>query len=105
LHPSFSGGPRLGHSASDVDSQVYSKRDNNLHLPAGHPSFEAGQHTVDLTGCKQVVLVHVHTFIHQNPQVLLCRAALNEFFSQTVLISRIASTQVQHFAFGFVKPH
>jgi len=36
---------------------------------------------------------------------VLCRAALKEFFSQSVIISGIASTQVHHLAFDLLKPH
>ena len=42
-----------------------------------------------IMGCKHALLAHVKLFIHQNPQVLLCRAALNELFSLSVLMSRI----------------
>ncbi|KAF4792697.1 hypothetical protein TURU_119217 [Turdus rufiventris] len=34
-------------------------------------------------------LLLVQLFIHKNPKVLLCRAAVNEFFSQSVLMSGI----------------
>jgi len=46
----------------------------------------------------------VQLFIHQDPQVLLCRAALNEFF-QALILSGVALTNVQHHALGLVKPH
>ena len=39
------------------------------------------------------------------PQVLLGRAALYEFFSQSIHISGIALTQVQNLALGLVEPH
>ncbi|KAK4826184.1 hypothetical protein QYF61_006128 [Mycteria americana] len=39
----------------------------------------------------------------QYPQVLLCRAALNPFSPQSVLILGIAPTQVEDLAFGFVE--
>ena len=51
------------------------------------------------------LLAHVQLFIHQDLQVLLCRAALSEFFSQSVLISEIASSQVQHIALGLIELH
>jgi len=79
--------------------------DSRLPLPAGHYSFDAAQDTVGLLGCKSTQLVHVPLFIHQNPQVLLCRAALNEFFSQSVYVSGNTSTLVQDVALGLVKPH
>jgi len=37
--------------------------------------------------------------------VLLHRAALSELFSQTVHISEIASTRLQHVALSLVEPH
>lgn len=48
--------------------------DNHLPLPAGHPSFDTAQDTVVLLGCESSLLAHVQLFIHQDPQVLLCRA-------------------------------
>ena len=48
---------------------------------------------------------HVQLFIHQNPKVLLHRAALNELFSQSVDISGIALTQVQDPAFVLAEVH
>lgn len=38
-------------------------------------------------------------------QVLLCGAALTEFFSQPVHIPGITPTQAQHPALGLVEPH
>ena len=70
------------------------ERDNALPLPAGHPSFDAAQDTAGLLVSKSTLLAHIQLFIHQNPQVLLHRAALSEFF-QSVLISGIALSQVQ----------
>jgi len=40
----------------------------------------------------------------ETPQVFLYRAALSEFFSQSVQITEIALTQVQHPALDLVKP-
>ena len=48
------------------------------------------------------LLAHVQLFVHQDPQVLLHRAALNEFFTQFAFISGIFSTQGQHLAFGLL---
>ncbi|KAK4825848.1 hypothetical protein QYF61_003099 [Mycteria americana] len=41
----------------------------------------------------------------QYPQALLCRAALNPFIPQPVLIPGVAPTQVQDLALGLVEPH
>ena len=48
---------------------------------------------------------HVPHFVHNDPQVLFGRAALKKFFSQSVYVSEIASTQVQHLALGLVELH
>ena len=48
---------------------------------------------------------HVQLFIHQYPQVLLGRAALNPFIPQPVLIPGLAATQVQDLALDLVEPH
>ena len=44
-------------------------------------------------------------FVHQYPQVLLSRAALNPFIPELVLILGVAPTQVQDVALGLVEPH
>ncbi|KAK4822534.1 hypothetical protein QYF61_015540 [Mycteria americana] len=44
-------------------------------------------------------------FIHQYPQVLLCRAALNPFIPQPVLTRGVPPTHVQDPALGLVEPH
>ncbi|KAK4806919.1 LOW QUALITY PROTEIN: hypothetical protein QYF61_012640 [Mycteria americana] len=56
-------------------------------------------------GCKRTLPAHVQIFIHQYPQVLLCRAALNPFIPQSVLILGIALTQVQDLVLGLVELH
>jgi len=50
------------------------------------------------------LVAHVQLFIHQYPQVLLVRAALNHFIPQPVLIPGVAPTQMQGLALGFVEP-
>ncbi|KAK4828813.1 hypothetical protein QYF61_000870 [Mycteria americana] len=49
---------------------------------------------VGLLGCERTLSAHVQLFIHQYPQVLLCRAALDHIIPQPVLELRIAPTQV-----------
>jgi len=73
-------------------------------FPWFHPSFVAAQDTVGLLSCKGTPLTYVWLFFHQDPQVLLLRADL-KFFSQTVLVSGVALTKVQHFVLGLVKSH
>jgi len=62
--------------------------------------FDAAQDIVGLQSCKHTLLAHVQLLIHQDPQVLLVRAAVNEFFSQFILVSGM-----QHIALGLVKSH
>ncbi|RMC07383.1 hypothetical protein DUI87_16848 [Hirundo rustica rustica] len=50
-------------------------------------------------------LAHVQPFIGHNPQVLLLRAALSEFITQSVLLSGIFPPQVQDLALGLVELH
>jgi len=50
-------------------------------------------------------VAHVKLFIHQYPQVLFSRAALNPFPPQPVLKPSVALTKVKDLALGFVEPH
>ena len=68
-------------------------------------SFDAAQDTIVLPGFEHTLLAHAQLFAHQDPQVFIYRAALKEFFSQSICITGIASTQVQHHTLGIVKPH
>ncbi|KAK4824907.1 LOW QUALITY PROTEIN: hypothetical protein QYF61_021422 [Mycteria americana] len=88
---------QVGSHQSRVEGQ------NHLPRPAGHTSFDAAQGTVGLLGCERTLLAHVQLFIHQYPQVLFHRAALNHIIRQLVLKPRIAPTQDP--AFGLVEPH
>lgn len=63
-------------------------------------TVDAAKDALGLLDYKCTLLAHVKLFIHENPQVLFCMAALNEFFSQSVLISGIAPTQVQYLDAG-----
>ncbi|KAK4824005.1 hypothetical protein QYF61_009219 [Mycteria americana] len=83
---------QVGSHQSRVEGQ------NPLPQPAGHAAFDAAQDTVGLVGCERTLLAHVQLFIHQYPQVLLHRAALNPFIPQPVWIPGAALTQV-HLAF------
>jgi len=51
------------------------------------------------------LVAHVKFFIHQYPQVLLGRAALNPFIPQPVFVLGIVLTHVQDLALGLVEPH
>ncbi|KAK4821329.1 hypothetical protein QYF61_018234 [Mycteria americana] len=63
------------------------------------------QDTGGFLGCEHTLVAHVQLFIHQYSQVLLCRAALNPFIPQPVLVLGVAPTQVQDLALGLVKLH
>ncbi|KAK4819021.1 hypothetical protein QYF61_024137 [Mycteria americana] len=80
---------QVGSHQSRVEGQ------NHLPQPAGHASFDAAQDMVGLLGCEHTLLAHVQLFIHQYPQVLFCRAALNPFIPHPV----------QDLALGLVEPH
>ena len=58
---------------------------------------------IGFLGCKCTLPAHVQLFIHQYPQVLLCRAALNQFIPQSVLMLVIVLTQVQDITLGLVE--
>ncbi|KAK4810535.1 hypothetical protein QYF61_004498 [Mycteria americana] len=89
----------MGSHESGVEGQ------NHLPQPAGHTSFYAAQDTVGFLGCKHTFPAHVQFFIHQYPQVLLCRTILNPFTPQPVLILGIAPNHVQALALGLVELH
>ncbi|KAK4811117.1 hypothetical protein QYF61_019748 [Mycteria americana] len=65
----------------------------------------AAQDAIGFLGCKRTLPAHVLFFIHQYPQVLLCRAAPNPFIPQPVLILEVAPSQEQDLAFGLVELH
>ncbi|KAK4816043.1 hypothetical protein QYF61_011051 [Mycteria americana] len=77
---------------------------DHLPQPTGHASFDAAQDMVGFLGCKRTLLAHVQLFIHQYPQVLLHRAALNPFIPQLVLIPGVTLNQVQDLALALVEP-
>ena len=78
------------------------KGNNHLPHPTGQPSFDGTQDVIGLLGCKHMLLAHVQLFDHQNSQVLLQRAALSEFFFQSVPISKIALTHMQYLVLGLL---
>ena len=78
---------------------------DHLPQPTNHGFFDAALDTVGFLGCEDTLQAHVQLFIHQYPQVSFGRSALNPFIPQLVLVVRVALTQVQDLAFGFVEPH
>jgi len=73
---------------------------NHLPQPAGHASFVAAQDIVGLPGYESALLAHLWLFIHQYPQVLFGRVALNRFIPHPVLILAVALTHVQDLLLG-----
>lgn len=80
------------------------ERNNYVPLPDGLLSFGASQDTISFSGLDCILLARVKFFIYQNCQALLCRAALNGIFSQSVYESRTALTQLQYLALDLVEP-
>ncbi|KAK4816603.1 hypothetical protein QYF61_018651 [Mycteria americana] len=76
-----------------------STQDDLLHQLPRHRA----QDMIGFLGCKCTLLAHVQLFIHQYPQVLLHRAALNPLIPQSVLTLGIAPTQMQDLACGLVQ--
>ena len=60
---------------------------------------------VGFLSCESTLLAHVLPTIHQYPQLLFGTAVLYLYIPQLVLIMRVAITQVQDLALGFVEPH
>ncbi|KAK4816394.1 hypothetical protein QYF61_016711 [Mycteria americana] len=63
------------------------------------------QDMIAFLSCKCTLLAHFQFSIHQYPQDLLCRAALNPFIPQSVLILGIAPPQLQDLALSLVERH
>jgi len=68
---------------------------NPLPRPTGHPSLDAAHDTVGFLGCRCTLLAHVELLIHQYPQVLLLRAALEPLSAQPALIIGLVSDQIK----------
>ncbi|KAK4824458.1 LOW QUALITY PROTEIN: hypothetical protein QYF61_015836 [Mycteria americana] len=92
--PSCAEGPELDTALQVRSHQSRVEGQNHLPQPAGHASFDAAQDTVGLLGCQRTLLAHVQLFVHQYPQVLFRRAALDHIIPQPVLILGVALTQV-----------
>ncbi|KAK4815224.1 hypothetical protein QYF61_022871 [Mycteria americana] len=90
---------QVGSHQSGVEGQ------DHLPRPAGHAALDAAQGRVGFLGFERTLPAHGQLFIHQDPQVLLHRAALNPFIPQPVLIPGVAPTQVQDLTLGLVEPH
>jgi len=89
----------VGSHQSRVEGQ------NPLPRPAGHASLDAAQDTAGFLGCKLTLLAPVELLIHQYPQVLLLRAALEPPSAQPALVFGIVPTHMQDLALGLVEFH
>jgi len=92
-------GLQMGSHQSGAEGQ------NPLPRPAGHAAFNAAHDTVGLLGRERSLSPDVQLFIHQYPEVLLGRAALNPYIPHPVLIPGFGPTHVQDPAVGLVEPH
>uniref|UniRef100_A0A8C3L567 Protein phosphatase 6 regulatory subunit 2 n=1 Tax=Chrysolophus pictus TaxID=9089 RepID=A0A8C3L567_CHRPC len=71
------------------------ERDNPLPVPAGRPSADGAQDPICFLTCKSSLLAPVQFSTHQDPQVLLCRAALKHCSFQSVYMPGTPPAQVQ----------
>jgi len=90
--PELDAGLQGGSHQSGVEGE------NPLPRSAGHVALDAAQDMLGFLGCEHTLLAHIQLFIHQYPQGLLSRAALNPFIPQPVLIPGVSQTQVQDVA-------
>jgi len=95
--PELDAGLQLGSHRSRVEGQ------NHLPQPAAHTSLDAAQDTVGLLGFERTLPGHVQLFFDKYSKVLLVRAALKPFSTQTVFVPAIGLTQVQDLALGLVE--
>ncbi|KAK4827362.1 hypothetical protein QYF61_017287 [Mycteria americana] len=87
--------PELDAELQVGSHQSRAEGQNPLPRPAGHAAFDAAQDTTGLLGCERALSAHVQLFIHQDPQVLPHRAALDHTIPQPVLKPRIAPAQAK----------
>jgi len=95
--PELDAGLQVGSHESGAEGQ------NPLPQPAGYPSLDAAQDVIGFLGCKHTLPAHVELFIHQYPQVLLLRAALEPLSAQPVLVFGITLTHMQDLALGLIE--
>lgn len=92
---SCAGDPRVLQGGSH---QSRIERENHLPVPAGQGSFYTTQATIDFLGCKCRLPACIQFYIHQYFQVAFCRAALNLFIPQSVLLWSFSLTHMQGIA-------
>ncbi|XP_052556631.1 uncharacterized protein LOC128089357 isoform X2 [Tympanuchus pallidicinctus] len=79
--------------------------EDHLPQPAGHALFNAPQDAIGPLGHKGTLLAHGQPVVHQDTQVPLCRAPLQQLIPQPVLVHAIIPPQMQDSTLAFVKPH
>lgn len=85
-------GPRSWTSTQDGSYHSGSERQSNTAY--WHSSFDAAWDTVGFLGWRCTLSGHVLLLTHQYTHVLFCRAALKEFFSQSIFVSGVTPSQV-----------
>jgi len=78
--PELDAGFQVGSHKSGVKGQ------NPLPRPAGHAALDAAQDKGGFLGCKHTLVACAELLIHQYPQVLLLRAALEPLSTQPGLV-------------------
>ena len=73
--------------------------------PAGDAVLEAAQDAVAPPGCQGPCLNHVQLAIDPNPQIALCRAALQPLVPPTLRSARVAPCQAWSASLALAKPH
>lgn len=87
---SFTGGHRTGHSTAGVTSPMLSTAEGYHFWLAGNT--HAAKNTISLLGSKGTLLTHVQVGVHQDLEVLLCKAAFQMGGPQYVLMVRCTHT-------------
>ena len=77
----------------------------NLPRPAGHTPPNASQDPIGLFDSQGTLLAHGQLVIHQNSQVPLGKAALQQVSLKPVLMHGVVPPQVQDPALARVEPH
>ena len=71
----------------------------HLSRPNQNTLLNAVQDNIHLLYCKGVLLARIQLDVHQNPQMLFCKAAFQSGGSQCILVPGVVPAQVQDFAF------
>ena len=77
----------------------------NLPRPAAHTPPNASQDPIGFLGSQGTLLAHGQPVIHQDTQVALHRAALQQVHPDPVLMHGVVPAQVEDPAFAFVEPY